>query len=340
MRGSVMKTAVVLLNLGGPDSPESVRPFLQNLFCDPAILRIPAFVRFFLARFIAWKRAPYARAIYAKIGGKSPLLELTKQQEKVLESQLASLGDFKVFTVMRYWHPFAKDIVNDVQRWGAERVVLLPLYPQFSTTTTASSFSDWEEAAFSFGLDVVTTKVCCYPWESYFVSAHENLLRTEILRAEAHGKPRVLFSAHGIPQMCVEQGDPYQWQVERCSQSVVEALSLDEGQWTVCYQSKVGRLQWLEPSLDEEIRRAAIDKVPVVVVPIAFVSEHSETLVELDMDFRELAEELGLSYYGRVPALGVEPMFIKALVRLVQSAVASSESVCSLDGARVCPKTF
>ena len=165
-------------------------------------------------------------------------------------------------------------------------------------------------------------------------------MRKEIIRAEAHGNPRILFSAHGIPQLCVEQGDPYQWQVEKCVSAIAEGLGLEAGQWAVCYQSKVGRLKWLEPSLEDEIERAAADKVPVVVVPIAFVSEHSETLVELDMDFRQRADVLGIPYYGRVPALGVEPLFVKSLARLVHSAVASTVSVCSLDGNRICPNHF
>ncbi len=332
-------TAVVLFNLGGPDSPAAIRPFLGNLFSDPAILRMPSVARWFLSRLIASRRAPFARASYAKIGGRSPLLERTEEQARALESELAGQG-VRVFVAMRYWHPMAAETAARVAELKPERIVLLPLYPQFSSSTTASSFDDWDRAARDAGLDVPAYRVCCFPEEAGFIAAMVEGTRRGIEECATSGIPRVLFSAHGVPKKYVVAGDPYQDQVERTAAAILAGLAIDELDHVVCYQSRVGRLEWLGPYIDDEIRRAGRDGVPVVVVPIAFVSEHSETLVELDIDYAELAETCEIPKYHRVPTAGTDADFINGLARLVVSALAAADPIISERGGRVCLEMF
>ena len=480
------KIAVVLLNLGGPDAPESVQPFLFNLFNDKAIIGAPQPVRWAIAKLISTRRAPVARAIYQHLGGKSPLLELTREQAEGLEAALGerSFGfaqdtdelrevpafagttgnnpvdssllhdergqqteplvaegvrliaeavakaganktsnEYKVFIAMRYWHPMTAETVAAVKEWGAEEVVLLPLYPQFSTTTTGSSFKLWEALAKKQGLRAVTHRVGCYPLEPGFVSAHARLLAERVREAAKAGPVRVLFSAHGLPQKIVDAGDPYQWQIEQTSAAIVAALEREQGvvaqsklegdpgvkpqddglkksagfplapeqqeepvrsswvhnepgqetgplvteglrpiaqasrpeqgrieqptsdsahvDWSICYQSRVGPLQWLKPSTETAIAQAAGEGRGIVLVPVAFVSEHSETLVELDIEYRHLAEKAGVSTYLRVPALGVQAEFIAGLARVVRQAVsAGRESTTTDQLKRLCPAEF
>ena len=334
--------AVVLFNLGGPDSPEAVKGFLTNLFSDPAIIRLPWPVRPLLASFIARKRTPVAQQIYAELGGRSPLLPETLKQAAALEQALAEPGnEWRTFVSMRYWHPFADEVVQDVASWNPDRVVLLPLYPQFSSTTTQSSLADWQRAAKSVDLQVPTSALCCYPDEAGFVSGYAEMLRSAVedARAKSGQTPRVLFSAHGLPKKIVTQdGDPYAWQVERGAAAIAAGAGLARDSWRVCYQSRVGRLEWLGPYAEAEIRQAGADRVPLVVLPVAFVSEHSETLVELDRDYARLAAESGVPVYVRVPALGNNPNFIAGLARLARSAVSRDGlRPCSLTGGRLCP---
>ena len=331
------RIAVVLFNLGGPDRPAAVRPFLFNLFRDPAIIGLPNPARWMLAQLVSRRRAPVARQIYAEIGGKSPLLEHTRRQADALQGSLLNDGEVRVFVAMRYWHPFARETAQAVKRFGPDQVVLLPLYPQFSTTTTGSSVADWQRAAARAGLRAATSTVCCYPTEAGFVAAHAALIGTVWAEATAAGaKTRLLFSAHGLPQKVVARGDPYQWQVERTAAAVVDALALPDLDWLVCYQSRVGPLAWIGPATEAEIARAGADGVAVVVAPIAFVSEHSETLVELDIDCRRLAAASGVPAYHRVAALGTEPGFIAALATLVGKA-SRREGIGSQQGGRICP---
>jgi ferrochelatase len=338
--GNAHRTAVVLFNLGGPDSLEAVRPFLFNLFNDPAIIGVPTPLRWLLAKVISRRRAPVARAIYERIGGRSPLLEITENQAKALEEALDDLGTVDVTVAMRYWHPMAEATVEAVKAFAPDQVVLLPLYPQYSTTTTASSIGAWRKAAAAIGLTAPTRVVCCYPTEPGLMGAQADLVRAGIDKANAAGKPRVLFSAHGLPRRVIDRGDPYQWQVERTAAAVAARLDLAAEDWAVCYQSRVGPLEWIGPSTEEELRRAAADGVPVVVVPIAFVSEHSETLVELDIEYREEAERLGLPAYVRVPTVGTRPDFIAGLARLVRGALEQPRGLCSEAGGRLCPDGF
>jgi len=308
----VARTAVVLFNLGGPDRPEAVRPFLVNLFSDPAILRVPGLVRMVLARFIAGRRAKVARAMYGRIGGASPILKETEAQANALKAALGT--EYEVLIAMRYWHPLTEETARRVRDLAPERVVLLPLYPQFSTTTTQSSIDAWRAAEIA----VPTREIECYPTEPGFIAAL--VRRTREALALVQGRPRVLFSAHGLPKKFVDDGDPYATQVEATVAAVVKALGMPELDHVVCYQSRIGPLEWLKPYTADEIRTAARAKRPIVVVPVAFVSEHSETLVELDMDYRELAEREGAPAYVRAPTVGTDPDFIAGLARLVREA--------------------
>lgn len=332
-----MRVAVILFNLGGPDKPESVQPFLFNLFQDPAIIGVPQPFRWLLAKLISSRRAPIAREIYEHIGGKSPLLELTMEQADALEQDCANLGEVKAFICMRYWHPMSPETVANVKAFAPDKIVLLPLYPQFSTTTSGSSIEDWLKQARKAGLTAPTVEVCCYPREQGWISAQAKLVSEMYRKASGDKKPRVLFSAHGLPKKVIEKGDPYQWQVEQTSQAVVEAMAIDGLDWVVCYQSRVGPLEWIGPSTEDEIARAGKDDVALIVVPIAFVSEHSETLVELDIEYGELAEEAGVPAYHRVPAVGTHADFIAAIANLVKRAVAHDGSCISGEGERLCP---
>ncbi|MEK7246690.1 MAG: ferrochelatase, partial [Pseudomonadota bacterium] len=348
------RLAVVLFNLGGPDRPEAIEPFLFNLFSDPAILSVPWPIRPLLAWLIARRRAPFARAIYARLGGGSPLLAFTRKQAAALEVRLnADRMDARVFVCMRYWHPTSDEVVREVAAWAPERIVLLPLYPQFSTTTTESSFKDWHRAAAAAGLNPPTHALCCYPTEQGFIAALTELTQRALAETATAGKPRVLFSAHGLPKRVVARGDPYPRQVEMTAAAVAGKLGLAPGgvmpagmpshdgrqnekpgaplaagssstgacapgEWVVCYQSRVGPLEWIGPSTEDEIARAGRDRVPIVVVPIAFVSEHSETLVELDIEYRHRAETAGVPGYVRVPAVAEHPLFVAGLAGLVR----------------------
>ncbi|CBS88203.1 ferrochelatase [Azospirillum lipoferum] len=347
--GRPRRVAVVLFNLGGPDAPESVRPFLFNLFADPAIIRLPNPFRYLIASLISGRRAKPAAEIYAQIGGKSPLLENTEAQAAALEAALgadpgadpaADGAETKVFIAMRYWHPMSAETAARVKAYDPDLVVLLPLYPQFSTTTTASSAKVWHETAKTVGLTAPTRLLCCYPTQAGFIDASADLIRPLYEVAKAHGTPRVLFSAHGLPKKVVAGGDPYQWQCERTAESIAAALGIDHLDWVNCYQSRVGPMEWIGPSTDAEIRRAGQDGVPILVVPMAFVSEHSETLVEIEIEYRHLAKEAGVPHFTRVPTVGVHPGFIDGLARLVRQTVAGKAPICAQNGDRICPSNF
>ncbi|WNK00227.1 ferrochelatase [Thalassospiraceae bacterium LMO-JJ14] len=334
-----MKTAVILFNLGGPDNPEAVQPFLFNLFSDPAIISLPQPFRWMLAKLISKRRAPIARDIYANIGGKSPLLELTGEQSDALQAQCPDLGEVKTFICMRYWHPMSDAVAMDVKKFAPDKIILLPLYPQYSTTTSASSINDWKRAAKSVGLSCPSVEICCYPEQDGWIDAQASLIKTAYASADGATKPRILFSAHGLPKKVIAAGDPYQWQVEQTTKAVVDQLGIDGLDWIVCYQSQVGPLEWIGPSTDDEIKRAGKEGVPLIVVPIAFVSEHSETLVELDIEYRELAEENGVPGYSRVPAVGTHPSFVSALASLVRKAAHADGPRISGKNGRICPGT-
>lgn len=335
-----MRLGVVLFNLGGPDSPEAVEPFLRNLFSDPAIIALPAIFRLPLARFIAARRAPTARAIYDRIGGRSPILGETQAQASALEQLLTQAGyTARVVIAMRCWQPFSKDAVAELAEWKPDRIVLLPLYPQFSTTTTASSLAEWDRVATAAGLRDADARICCYPAETGFVAAEVALLRAALASRRDGLRYRVLFSAHGLPERVVAAGDPYRWQVEQSAAAIVKALGAEMPDHVVCFQSRVGPLKWIGPATDSEIRRAGGEGLGLIVAPIAFVSEHSETLVELDLEYGALAAESGVPDYIRVRTAGTQPDFIAGLAGLVTSALSGARTCPGID-TRLCPEGF
>jgi ferrochelatase len=337
------KTAIILFNLGGPDSLTAVKPFLFNLFKDPAIIQLPQPLRGLVAWLISSRRDKVAQDIYQKMGGGSPILPNTQAQADTLEKLLNAENNgetVKCFIAMRYWHPLTAATAQQVKAFAPDKIVLLPLYPQFSTTTTGSSFTEWHYAAKKIGLTAPTQAICCYPDDTGFIDSLASSVRAAYAAAQKHGTPRVLFSAHGLPEKIVQAGDPYQWQCERTAAALRVAAGLEAADVVACFQSRVGPLKWIGPATDDEVRRAGRDKVPLVVVPIAFVSEHSETLVELGMEYRHLAAECGVPAYETVPTVSVMPDFIAGLARLVKKVLAGDDICISNAGARICPAKF
>lgn len=336
-----MKTAIVLFNLGGPDSKQAIKPFLFNFFTDPNIIRLPYPFRWIIACLIAARRSKNeAGTSYGELGDKSPLLENTDEQAKALETVINGTNGiiFKTFISMRYWHPMADRTVQDVMAWEPDQVVLLPLYPQYSTTTTRSSYQAWSKACKKMGFSKPTKMVCCYPCENGFIRANASNVKETYEKAllETGQKPRVLFSAHGLPEDIVRGGDPYQWQCEQTASEIAGVTGLENLDWQICYQSRVGPKKWLGPSTEEALEKAAKDQVPVVVLPHAFTQEHVETLVEIEIEYREKAEHLGVTGFYRVPTVGTHPDFIRGLADMVLSSM-NAPDVASHVGARICP---
>ena len=312
-----MKKAVILFNLGGPDKLENVEPFLFNLFNDPAILNLPTFLRYPLAKLISNRRAPTAKKIYQEIGGASPILKLTIEQSSALEKRLNESdkkNEYKCFVVMRCWNPRAEKVINDVRSYNPEEITLLPLYPQFSAATSGSSIKEWRDVCKKNNYKTKTSTICCYPTDTFFIKSHTNEIKSKIKNLVNY---KLIFSAHGLPEKNIKKGDPYQWQVEQSVKDIVKNLGLENVDWILSYQSRVGPLKWIKPSTDNVIIENSKLGKKIVLVPIAFVSEHSETLVELDIEYKELADKNGCTEYIRVPALGTNPDFINSLSNLV-----------------------
>jgi len=312
-----MRKAIILFNLGGPDKLENVEPFLFNLFNDPAILNLPTFLRYPLAKLISNRRAPVAKKIYAELGGSSPILKLTKEQSDALEiklNQTQEEDEYKCFIIMRCWNPRAKDVIKDVQLYGPDEVVLMPLYPQYSAATSGSSIKEWKDVCKKNGYHVKTSTICCYPTDQNFINAHTKEITKKIKGLKNF---KLIFSAHGLPEKNIKKGDPYQWQVEQSVKKIVESLNDENLDWILSYQSRVGPLKWIGPSTETIIIENSKIGKHIVLVPIAFVSEHSETLVELDIEYKEIADANGCKNYTRVPALGINEDFIKAMSELI-----------------------
>ena len=312
-----MKKAIILFNLGGPDKIENVEPFLFNLFNDPAILNLPTFLRYPLAKLISNRRAPVAKKIYAELGGSSPILKLTKEQSDALETKLNKTqekDEYKCFIIMRCWNPRAKDVIKDVQLYDPDEVVLMPLYPQYSAATSGSSIKEWKDVCKKNNYHVKTSTICCYPTDENFINAHTKEIIKKIKDLKNF---KLIFSAHGLPEKNIKKGDPYQWQVEQSVKKIVESLNDENLDWILSYQSRVGPLKWIGPSTENIIIENSKIGKHIVLVPIAFVSEHSETLVELDIEYKEIADINGCKNYTRVPALGVNEDFIKAMSELI-----------------------
>jgi protoporphyrin/coproporphyrin ferrochelatase len=322
------KTAVVLFQLGGPDSLEVIKPFLYNLFMDPDIIDFPgAFLaRRPLAKYFSSLRTLKVAENYKQIGGKSPILDLTQQQASALKSALRSRNiDARVFIAMRYWNPMTSEVVQKINSGGFGQVILLPLYPQFSQATTLSSINEWKRQTKKQGCTIPTKLVCCYPGQPSFVEAFVENINSMLRRFQKIASTDIdlIFSAHGVPLSFIKHGDPYQLQIEETMRCIAE-----RGKWNspymLCYQSKVGPMKWLKPSLIETVESLA-DKgrKHLLIIPIAFVSDHIETLYEINIDVRRHAMAHGIQQFELTPALNDHPKFIRCLAELVQAQLAS-----------------
>ncbi len=313
-----MKKALVLMNFGGPRSLDDVASFLKDLFSDPCVFEYPSWIRRLLAHYIAKKRAKSVAKSYALMGGRSLVFESTEKQSKALREKLNHAYD--VFCAMRYGSPSIKDVIGQLKDYKPQEVLLLPMYPHFSLTTTLSCFKEWEREVKRQAFSYPTKRICCYPKNDYFVKAHGEIILDAWKKVKPERPVRLLFSAHGIPMKFVSRGDPYCSHIENSCRAILSYINkkgLAFSDWQLCYQSRVGPLAWTEPYLDDELSRAAKDKKDVFVVPISFVGEHLETLVELDVEYKEKAEALGLAFF-RAPALENHPSFIEGLAQLVR----------------------
>ncbi|MBW8727818.1 MAG: ferrochelatase [Inquilinus limosus] len=275
-----------------------------------------------MARLIARRRTPVATEIYRQLGGASPILAQTRAQGRAVAARLADLGEVRSFVAMRYWHPFAAETAAELRAWRPDEIVLLPLYPQYSTTTTRSGLTDWAAAARAAGLSAPTRVVEAAPAEPGFIAAQADLIH----RAwpPTGGRHRLLFTAHGLPLPIVQAGDPYPDQVRASAEAVVAALGTPGLDWRIAFQSRVTPQEWLKPDTEEEVKQAGRDGVGLVLVPIAFVSEHSETLVELDIEYRAVAEAAGVPSFIRIPAVGVHPAYVAGLAAQVRQALGAA----------------
>lgn len=313
------KVAVVMFNLGGPDSLDAVKPFLFNLFYDPAIITVPNPFRWIIAKIISSRRTPIAQDIYREMGGRSPILDETENQSANLEKILNAdaVDNFKCFIFMRYWKPFAKDVVEDVKSYDPDEIILLPLYPQYSVTTTGTGLIEWNKWAKRSNLSAPFRVIKDYPDHDFFVDAIAALIKEKVQNITDPENYRLLLSAHGLPKKTIDAGDPYQRQVEQTCGALMNKISDTNIDHVICYQSRVGPLEWIGPSTEDEIARAAKDNKNIVMVPVAFVSEHSETLVELDIEYKELADEMGVDDYIRISTVRDSDTFISGLKKLV-----------------------
>lgn len=321
------KTAVVLLNLGGPDSLAAVEGFLFNLFNDPDIINFPLsfLFRTRLAKLISSKRAPKIQRQYKEIGGKSPILDTTRKQAKLLEASLKEHMESRVFIAMRYWKPFTEDAILEIERYSPDKIVLLPLYPQYSVSTTGSSVNEWNRLFRSHEKlrNVPVILVEKYYLNELYIKAIVERINSGLERFPAGIRDNVtiLFSAHGTPIKLVKQGDPYSHHIRETVDEVVRTGGFKQP-WSLCFQSKVGPQKWLTPSTPVVIGENAAKGVEnILMVPIAFTSDHLETLFELNIEYRRLAKEKGIEQYEVTEGLNDSPTFISALEELVLQKV-------------------
>ncbi|MCP9887750.1 ferrochelatase [Cyanobium sp. ATX 6A2] len=328
------KVGVLLLNLGGPERIQDVGPFLYNLFSDPEIIRLPnPALQKPLAWLISSLRAGKSQEAYRSIGGGSPLRRITEQQARELQSVLRQRGiEATSYVAMRYWHPFTESAVADIKADAVDEVVVLPLYPHFSISTSGSSFRELQRLRQADPAFAALPIRCIrsYHDDPGYIGAMAELIAREIQACPDPATAHVFFSAHGVPKSYVEEaGDPYQREIEDCSRLIIERLERDLGHanpHTLAYQSRVGPVEWLRPYTDEALQELGQQGVKdLVVVPISFVSEHIETLEEIDIEYREIATEAGITNFRRVPALDTTPSFIEGLAQLVQQALEGPE---------------
>ena len=341
-KASKAKTAIILFNLGGPDSLKAVKPFLFNLFFDKNIITLPAFLRYFIAKLISSRREKTAIEIYEQMGGKSTILAETYAQRDALASILSNkIKDFEIFVCMRHWHPMSAEVIAKLEEYKPDEIILIPLYPQFSTTTTLSSAEEFTKLKKQSAIkDVIVKTICCYPTHNKFIKSHVELIEAAIEKVKDKDNFRILFSAHGLPKKIIKDGDPYQWQVENTVNAVIENMQRQNFDYKITYQSRVGPVEWIGPNTEDEIELAIEQKKEMVIVPIAFVSEHSETLVELDIEYKNNADKMGINYI-RVPTLSVNDLFIESLSEIIIKAQEKDgEFITSSSFSRICPKYY
>lgn len=322
------RVGVLLLNLGGPDRLEDVGPFLFNLFSDPEIIRLPfRWLQRPLAWFISSRRTKKSQENYKQIGGGSPLRRITEAQGVALKEQLSALGqEATIYVGMRYWHPYTEEAIAKIIQDKIEHLVILPLYPQFSISTSGSSFrlleKLWKENTKL--QDINYTVIPSWHKQQGYLQAMADLILQELSQIPKPDEAHIFFSAHGVPKNYVEEaGDPYEQEIEECTYLIMQTLNRPNF-YTLAYQSRVGPVEWLQPYTEDAIKELGTKDVKdLVVVPISFVSEHIETLQEIDIEYRELAEEAGIHNFRRVPALNTNPVFIRALADLVIDALES-----------------
>jgi len=322
------RVGVLLLNLGGPDKLEDVRPFLFNLFADPEIIRLPfSWMQKPLAWLISTMRAKKSQENYRQIGGGSPLRNITEAQAQALQEQLKQQGqEANIYVGMRYWHPFTEEAITHVKRDRIEHLVILPLYPQFSISTSGSSFrlleQLWQDDAKLNQLEY--TVIPSWYQAPGYLQAMADLIVQELDRFDDPDAVHIFFSAHGVPSSYVtEAGDPYQEEIEHCTDLIMQTLNRPNPH-TLAYQSRVGPVEWLQPYTEDALQELGEKQVKdVLVIPISFVSEHIETLQEIDIEYREVAEEAGITNFRRVPALDTHAGFINDLADLVMDALNS-----------------
>jgi ferrochelatase len=330
------RVGVLLLNLGGPEKLEDVYLFLYNLFADPEIIRLPIpFLQKPIASLIAASRAPISQENYAMIGGGSPLLQLTREQGENIENALQRRGvEAKVYVGMRYWHPFTEDAIAQIKQDGITRLVVLPLYPQYSISTSGSSIKQLETIWANDPELQAIEKITIKSWydRTGYIRAMNELIEAKLQAFAEPDKVHLFFSAHGVPVKYVTKyGDPYQSEMENCVDGIMKALRHDYHRYnahTLAYQSRVGPVEWLQPYTEEAIKNLAKRGInDLLVVPISFVSEHIETLQEIDIEYREVAEEAGIHNFDRVPALNSHPIFINDLAELVMESLGTSKPI-------------
>lgn len=344
---SQKKIAIVLFNLGGPSSLSSVKRFLFNLFYDKAIINLPNPLRFILAKIISITRNKKSQKIYSLVGNNSPILQETESQKAAITEKLKQTlnEDFKIFIAMRYSYPDSKEAVRKINEYNPSEIILLPLYPHFSSTTTGSSIKDFISSLYknkSEDYQHIKT-ICCYPIDDEFIESHLSLIKQSLKKLKNKKGFRILFSAHGLPVKIIKAGDPYQWQIEKTVESLVSKLSIDNLDYKITYQSRVGPVEWLKPNTEDEIEIAGKEDKSLIIVPIAFVSEHVETLVELDIEYRKIAGKYKIEYI-RTPALGTNKLFINSITKMVSNLVNygfdTKDLICSSINKRICPYNF
>jgi len=307
------KTGVILLNMGGPDSLDAVQPFLYNLFSDHDIIQIPRFIQKPVAWIISKTRAKSTKKYYELMGGKSPQKEQTIQQAEELQKKLGE--NYKVVVAMRYWHPFTEEALKKLFEEDIEKIILLPLYPQYSETTTGSSFNEFYRVFKKFNKNIPVIEIKHYSDHPVYIKAMVENIKQNLPDYE---KYYFLFSAHSLPEKIIKKGDPYQKQVKKTVQLIMKHF---KNPYSLAYQSKIGPVKWIEPFTDEEIIQLSKKGIKkLAVIPVAFVSEHSETLYELDIEYKSLAIKRGIESYVRIPTLKSHPTFITALKNIVQEA--------------------